>query len=63
MAKKRRARKAPAMRPRMPRMRRMRPQMAPDARYAMRGVVDMSTMAVGGMVASGMIGMVGSLIP
>jgi len=30
-------------------------------RYAVRGMVDMSKMAVGGMVVAGTLGMVGSL--
>jgi len=37
--------------------------MAPDTSYAMRGVVDMSRMAVAGTIGIGMMGMVGSIIP
>ena len=40
----------------------MRPRMAPGTDYAMRGVVDMSKMAVVGTIGAGMIGMVGSII-
>jgi hypothetical protein len=47
--------------PKMPRWR--KPRMAAGTQYAMKRMVDMQTMAVGGMVGSGMIGMVGSLLP
>lgn len=36
--------------------------MAPGTDYAVRGMVDMSKVAVTGVVGAGMIGMVGSLL-
>jgi hypothetical protein len=55
--------KKPAYPPkRFPRMRAPRMRMAPGTDYAVRGMVDMSKVAVTGVVGAGMIGMVGSLL-
>ena len=49
--------------PRPQRFPRIRPpRMASGTDYAVRGMVDMSKVAVTGMVGAGMIGMVGSLL-
>ena len=63
MPRRVRPKKNPYPMKKYPRMQRPRMRMAPDTSYAMRGVVDMSKMAVAGTIGAGMIGMVGSIIP